>query len=136
MKIPRIPIPDYGAPCLWALHPRAFARAALSRRSIPGAAALAWLAGLLLLGRDIVRRSGRGRLSSPVRRLEAFDDRIDSLWPNLVSGPPRLRAVRNRQVLEWRFRAELRERRIAILAAERGGTLSGYAVLLETGSAA
>src|SRR5579863_2667505 len=48
MKIPRIPIPGYDSPCLWAIRPRAFARAALSRRSTPGAAALAWPAGLLL----------------------------------------------------------------------------------------
>jgi hypothetical protein len=130
MKTPRIPIPDYGTPCFWALRPRAFARAALSRRSVPAAAALAWPAGLLLLAGDIVRRSGRGRLSSPVRRLEKFDDRFDSLCQSIAAGPPRLRAVRNRAVLEWRFRVELREGRVAIIAAERGGTFSGYAVLV------
>ena len=130
MKIPRIPIPDYGTPCLWALRPRPFARAALSRKAIPGAEALAWPAGLGLLVWDIIRRSGRGRLSLPVRRLEKFDDRFDSFWQRILSGQPRLRAVRNRAVLEWRFRVELRERRIAIIAAEPAGKLSGYAVLV------
>jgi hypothetical protein len=130
MKIPRIPIPDYGTPCLWALRPRAFARAALSRRSIPCAGALAWPAGLLLLVGDIVRRSGQGRLSSRIRRLDRFDDRIDTLYREIRAGAPRLRAVRTREVLEWRFRAEIRERRIAIVAAERGATLLGYAVLV------
>lgn len=130
MKVPRIPIPDYGTPCFWALRPRAFARAALSRRSMPGAAGLAWPAGLVLLGWDVVRRSGRGRISSPVHRLAGFDDRFDSLWQRLSAAPPRLRAVRSRAVLDWRFRAELREGRVAIIATERGGTLSGYAVLV------
>ncbi len=130
MKIPRIPIPDYGTPCLWAIRPRAFARAALSRRSTPGAAALAWPASFLLLVHDTIRRSGRGRLSSPVRRVDRFDDRIDALSRKINADLPRLRAVRTKAVLEWRFRAELRERRIAIAAAERGGTLLGYAVLI------
>lgn len=130
MKIPRIPIPDYGTPCLWALRTRAFARAALARRSIPGAAALAWPAGLVLLARDVIQRSGRGKLHSPLRRLDKFDERFDSLWQKISAGPPRLRAVRTRAMLDWRFRAELRERRIAILAIERGATLAGYAVLV------
>ncbi len=69
MKIARIPIPDYATPCFWAVHPRAFGKAVLLRRSIPGAAALAWPLGFALLARDMVRGSGRGRVASPVRRL-------------------------------------------------------------------
>jgi hypothetical protein len=130
MKIPRIPIPGYGTPFLWAVRPRAFALATLYRRSLPGAAALSWPAGLLLGAWDLVRRSGRGRPSFPVRRLDQFDDRLDPLFRRLGAASPRIRAVRDRQVLAWRFRAELRERRIAILAAERGGALTGYAVLV------
>ncbi len=129
MKIPRLPIPDYGRPCFWATRPRAFARAALTRRGISGAAALAWPAGFALLARDVIRQSGRGRLSSAVRRIDAFDDRFDDLWNDIAAGPVRLRAVRTRAVLEWRYRAELRERRASILIAERAGRLSGYAVL-------
>jgi hypothetical protein len=85
---------------------------------------------LLFRAYDTVRRSGRGRLSSPVRRLDRFDDRVDALWQKINTGPHRLRAVRTQAVLEWRFRAELRARRIAIVAAERGGALLGYAVLI------
>lgn len=127
MRIPRIPIPDYGTPCFWAVRPRAFARAALLKRSIGGAAVLAWPAGLILLVRDVCRSSGRGRIASQVRRLTAFDDRFDQ---GLGTTKTRIRAVRNKAVLEWRFRAELRAGRVAIVAAERGSTLLGYAVLL------
>jgi len=130
MKIPRIPIPDYGTPCFWAVRPRAFARAALVRRSIPGAALLAGPAGLALLARDVYRRSGRGNLTSAVRRVPAFDDRFDGLWQGISTGPPRLRAVRTRAVLEWRFRVELRAGKAAILVAERGAALLGYAILV------
>jgi hypothetical protein len=65
-----------------------------------------------------------------VRRLQKFDDRFDLLCETILSGSPRLRAVRNRAVLEWRFRAEIRERRIVIIASEKGGALAGYAVLI------
>lgn len=133
MKIPRIPIPDYGAPCLWALRPLAFARAALAQRSVAGAAWLAPPAGLALAIGDFVRRSGRGRPSSPMRRLQKFDDRFDLLCEAIQAESTRLRAVRNRAVLEWRFRAEIRERRIAIVVSEKGGALAGYAVLVRRG---
>jgi hypothetical protein len=126
MKIPRIPVPDYATPCFWAVRPRAFARAALLRKSIPGAAFLAWPAGLALLARDIYRGSGRGELTSTVRRLEKFDDRFDEV----THKGSVLRAVRNRAVLEWRFRSELRDGRGVIIAAEQEKKLLGYAVLV------
>ena len=130
MKTPRIPIPDYGVPCLWAIRPRAFARAVLLRRSIAGAGAIAWPAGLLLLARDIVRQSGRGSLAGQVRRVDKFGDQFDAFWQKISGGAPRLRAIRSSAVLSWRFRVELRERRIAILTSERNGMLAGYAVLV------
>lgn len=130
MKIPRIPVPDYATPCFWAVNRRAFARAALRRRSIPGAACLAWPAGLALLARDIYRRSGRGRPASPVRRLQEFDERFDLLWESVKGGAIRLRAVRSRAMLEWRFRSQLRCGKIAIVVLERGAALRGYAILV------
>lgn len=134
MKIQRIPIPDYGIPCFWAVRPRAFARAALVRRSVPGAKFLAWPASLALLARDVYRQSGRGRLTSSVRLLKEWDDRFDTLWRNICAGPVRLRAVRTRAVLEWRFRAELRDGRATVVVAERGAELLGYAILVRRDS--
>jgi hypothetical protein len=133
MKIARIPIPDYGTPCFWAVRPRAFAQAALERKSVPGAAFWAWPAGLALLGRDIFR--GRERGSTPVRRLKEFDDRFDGLWQRVNAGATRLRAIRTRAALEWRFRTELRDGRASIMAAEQGSVLLGYAVVVRRGGA-
>jgi len=130
MRIPRIPIPDYAVPCFWAVRPQPFVRAALLRKSIKGAALLSRPAGLVLHAMDILRRSGRGRSSSPVHRLRQFDERFDLMWSQLAAGPPRLRAVRTRAVLEWRFGAELRGNRAAIVVAERAAAPSGYAVLV------
>lgn len=128
MRVARIPIPGYDRPCFWAARPRGFAHAALRRKSIPGAAILAWPAGCALWVRDALGRSGRGSVSRSVRRLEKFDARFDELWCRIESSG-RLRAFRTRAALEWRFRSELRSGGIAIVAAERDSVLEGYSVL-------
>jgi hypothetical protein len=130
LKVPRIPIPGYDLPCFWAARPRGFAKAVLTKKSVPGAEVLAGPAGMLLTARDAIRRSGRGRTSSPVRRIQEFDDRFDSFWQRLRAGPPRLRAVRTRAALEWRFGGG----EATVVAAGRDGTLTGYAVLMRRNS--
>lgn len=65
-----------------------------------------------------------------MRRLPQFDDRFDALWNSVSASPVRLRALRTRAALEWRFRTELRGGRAIILVAEQGEALSGYAVLV------
>jgi hypothetical protein len=130
LNIPRIPIPDFGVPCLWAASPRTVSRAALERRGTPLAPLLSWPAGWALLVRDTVNRSGRGKLSSQVNTSIGFDDRFDELWKRISAGPKRLRAVRTRAVLEWRFGSDLAAGRATLLTSQTGGELSGYAVLL------
>src|ERR1035437_5374754 len=127
----RIPTPNYNIPCFWAANPRALAKAALQRRGIPAASILAYPAGLVLLLWDILRRSGRGTVSSSrVLRLKTFDARFDSLWQSINAGPARLRAVRTAAVLDWKFRGHLDAGRAVILAAETAGRLIGYTVLV------
>jgi hypothetical protein len=130
LRIQRIPIPNYDIPCFWAAGPLSFAKAVLQRKGAPGASILAYPAGILLLVGDILRRSGRGTMSCTVRRLETFDDRFDFLWQRIRANSTRLRAVRTRAVLHWKFRSELNAGRAAILTAESGGELAGYIVLV------
>ena len=103
LKMARIPIPGYDVPAFLIARPSGFARAVLMKKAVPAARLLAGPAGMLFNARDIIRRSGRGRISSRVCRLGQFDDRFDGFWQNLRAGPPRLRAVRTRAVLEWRL---------------------------------
>ena len=128
MHISRIPIPDYATPCFWAANRVAFARAALLKRSIPGARLLAWPAALALFTRDAVFPGGRGTPRSSVRELNELDERFDTFASS--GNRARLRAVRNRAVLEWRFRSAFRDGRAAIVVAEQGSRLLGYAVLV------
>ncbi|MGD0616917.1 MAG: hypothetical protein ABSB67_04570 [Bryobacteraceae bacterium] len=130
MKLSRIPVAGYDVPCFWAASPRRFAKAAMTRKSVPGAGVLSWPAGMVLGTQDIVRRSGRGRITSAVSRIDSFDDRFDSFWLRLRKGPSRLRAVRTRAALEWRFGAQHRAAQARIIVARDGASLSGYAVLL------
>jgi len=83
-----------------------------------------------LLASDVYRRSGRGRTSSTIRRLAGFDDRFDELWQRISAGSTRLRGIRTRAVLEWRFRSEQRGGRVAIVAAQRDAQMVGYAILV------
>jgi hypothetical protein len=130
LQIPRIPIPDYASPCFWAANPGAFAKAALERRGVQAASLISLPAGLALRIRDVLRGSGRGKLSNRVQRLQAFDDRFDALWQRIAAGPSRLRAVRTRAVLSWRYQNDLHTGRGVVLLAESGGQATGYAVLL------
>lgn len=127
LKIPRMPIPDYSTPCFWAARPQAFAKAVLVRRGTPAASVLSYPAGLALLVRDVLVRSGRGSYSTVIRTASGFDERFDSLWEEVRKGPARLRAIRTRAVLEWRFGAE----RPVVITSERDGKLAGYAVLVK-----
>jgi hypothetical protein len=67
--------------------------------------------------------------------MHAFDERFDSFWDRLRTGHARLRAVRTRAVLSWRFRNEIKDNRLVIVTVERSHELAGYAVLVHrTGS--
>jgi hypothetical protein len=130
MKLARIPIPSYEVQCFWAARTRGFAKAVLVRRSIPLAGLLAGPLAVLLNARDSILRSGRQGRFSAVHRSGEFDDRFESFWQRLSAGPLRLRAVRTRAVLEWRFGAQLRNGRATIVTTGQNGTLTGYAVLV------
>ncbi|MGH9476947.1 MAG: hypothetical protein ACRD1C_11540 [Terriglobales bacterium] len=127
LKLPHIPAPDYDAPLIWALNPVKFAAAALRKRKPGWPTLLAPVAGLGLRLYDIARRSGSGLPSlTVIRNQSSFDEGFDELWPRLGSGAKCLRAIRSREVLDWRFEAAGRN----LVVSERGGRLAGYAVLV------
>jgi hypothetical protein len=130
LKIPRIPAPGYEVPMLWAVRPRQFAAAALRKKAVKGAEALAGPAGLGLGVADFVRGSGRGQPGSTVRSLPVFDERFDGFCERLCIESRHLQAVRSRAVLEWRFRAPASRGEMSVITAEQDGNLLGYAVMV------
>lgn len=125
----RIPMPHYLDGLFWILDSRRFMQAVARKRNIPAGELLAWPAGLALgcYAGLLKRRGGRGRL--PVRVLDAFDSRFDDFWEKLRNDVPRLRVVRNRAMLAWRFASTQRRKGLTVLIAEKGGSMAGYAVL-------
>jgi hypothetical protein len=130
LKVARIPAPGYDDALMWAVRPAVVAAGALRRKEIRGAGVLAWPAGVAIGLADFVNRSGRGRVSSTVRQVQAFDERFDSFWERLRRGSSRLRAVRSRAVLAWRFQSAMAKGEASVLVSEREGNLDGYAVLV------
>jgi hypothetical protein len=124
----RIPSPDDDMPLLWPVDYEAFIAASLMKKNIPGGRFVSWPAGVVLKAADLARRIGM--TSANTSRIDTFDDRFDSFWERLRENGNRLRAVRTQATLEWRFRAELDRKAVAILTATKGRELSGYAVLL------
>ena len=130
LKLPRIPAPDYDRPLLWATHARLFAGGALRKRGIKAAEALAWPAGAALALADLMGRVARAKPSSQVSRLTGFDERFDGFWERVRRGPRRMRAIRTRSAMEWRFEAATKEKAMVILVSERDQGISGYALLV------
>jgi hypothetical protein len=127
----RIPSPDSDVPFLWPGDHRLFATAVLKRKKVAAAPVLALPAGAVLRILETVRQK-RERSSVRIEVGAGFDDRFDALWERIRRGPPRLRALRTRANLEWRFQRELRQDSIRVLAAGNGTDLCGYVVLVRT----
>jgi hypothetical protein len=125
----RIPSPDSDVPLLWPTDYRAFASAVLKRRNVPAESLLAMPAGIVLRIADLFRRK-RGSTRIDVELSQHFDDRFDAFWERLRKGPRRLRAIRNRANLEWRFRREMRKGNVQVVMARSGRELQGYVVLV------
>jgi hypothetical protein len=125
----RIPSPDSDVPMLWPVNYRKFAGAALRRKNITGAPVLAFPCGVGLQIADLFRRK---RFSTQLRMgvADAFDDSFDAFWERIRTSSSRLRAVRTRANLEWRFRTLARKGRLKVVTARSSGnTLEAYMVL-------
>lgn len=131
LKIPRVPVPEYTAPMFFVVDRRAFAKAALQRRRWPIAAFLSWPASLVMLARDAGRRNVFSRSAGSIDHVRAFDDRFDVFWDRVRRSKPRLRAVRSKATLAWRFWPFLRKGEADILVVSEGRDICGYTVLVK-----
>ena len=127
----RVPQPSYTERLLWITGHAGFASGLARQRRVPGALIAGALAGGLMWAFD--RMTGRNQAavkpSDAVRLAGAFDERFDRFWDTLRQQANRLRAVRDRRTLTWRF--QLERRRPTIVVLEEGTGLGGYAVLVE-----
>lgn len=126
----RIPLGDWQTYAIAVTRYRPFARRALRKKGVPGAALLSSVAAAALWCADLLRSLPPPIPSVQVTPLERFDARFDAFWAELVrTRPETLLAVRDEQTLNWHYAETLRTGQLRILAATRGGSLRGYCVL-------
>jgi hypothetical protein len=128
-KASRVPSPGFDRHFLWVADHTAFANSVLRQKAAPAAGILMYPAGLALWLRDFLFRSGQGRQSPDIVHLDSFDERFDTFWDQLRRQPDRLLAVRSRPMLAWRFKYQLAENQLRILALHKHGQMSGYVIL-------
>ncbi len=128
----RVPVGDWASAAYAITGYRPFARAALMRKGVPLAGALALPAGAALRVRDALarRRLPDGPAPYEFRELDGFDERFDAFWRELVTlHPERLLGVRDAATLRWHYGVPLRAGHLWVAAALRGGRIRAYCVL-------
>ncbi|HEY0811940.1 MAG TPA: hypothetical protein VGE11_01560 [Pseudonocardia sp.] len=128
----RVPVGDWSTAAYTITHYASFARAALARKGVPLARALALPAAAALRLKDAVAAKALpdGPRDVEFREVDGFDARFDAFWHELVAQDPnRLTGVRDAATLRWHYGIPLRRGRVWVVAALRDGLLRGYCVL-------
>jgi hypothetical protein len=130
----RVPLGDWSRRSFRILRYQDFARRALIRKGVPATAALTRPLAAGLRARDALFAA---RLQ-PVPRVfdveyaEHFDHRFDRFWEELRRrNPGKLLGVRDSAALNWRFGGAIREGRMKVWTASRGGLLRAYCIINE-----
>jgi hypothetical protein len=128
----RVPLGDWQTIAYWVTGYRGFARKVLQKLRIPLAGALALPAAALLRLKDALfaRSLPAAGAEVVIAAAEGFDSRFDRFWEELVRlFPEKLLAGRDSQTLAWHYAIPMRQRRLWIFTAARGGLLRAYGVL-------
>jgi hypothetical protein len=128
----RVPVGDWSTAAYAITRYRGFARAALRRKGVPLAGALAAPVASALLLRDAVTAKALPDDPPSVEFGEAdgFDERFDAFWRELVAQQPgTLLGVRDAATLRWHYGVPARAGRLWTITAVRDGLIRAYAVL-------
>lgn len=128
----RVPVGDWATAAYAITRYRAFARAALIRKGVPLAGALAPPAAAALRLKDALTPKAlpEDPRSFEFCELDGFDGRFDAFWRELVAqNPDRLLGIRDAAALRWHYGVPLRAGRLWVVAALRNGLIRAYCVL-------
>lgn len=128
----RVPVGDWAGAAYAITRYSHFAHAALVRKGVPLAGALARPAAAGLWLQDVVRpkRLPDGPDGYEFRELDDFDAGFDAFWRELESqNPNQLMGIRDATTLRWHFGIPLRRGRLWVAAALRDGLIRAYCVL-------
>jgi hypothetical protein len=128
----RVPVGDWETAGYWITGYRGFAHRALQKMRVPLAGLIAYpaAAGLRLKDALSVQWPPVSSTSVVFETTDGFDSRFDGFWEELVrENPDKLLGVRDARALCWHFAVPMRNKRIWVFTASRGGLLRGYCVL-------
>jgi hypothetical protein len=128
LKVPHVPVGDWGNSAFWIASPHEFLEAALKRKGWPQLLAYPGSAALALRGM-FTKLDGAER-ASELHFCSKFDQRFDVFWEELQKAHPnRLLATRSREVLDWHFKYAEAGNRLWISTLNDGSSrLLAYAV--------
>jgi hypothetical protein len=128
----RVPVGDWSTAAYAITRYRDFARAALRRKGVPLAGALAAPVASALLLRDAVTAKALPDDPPSVEfsEVDGFDERFDGFWQELLAQQPgTLLGVRDAASLRWHYGVPARAGRLWTVTAVRDGLIRAYGVL-------
>lgn len=129
----RVPVGAWDRSIFWITHARGFVESFFAKKGWNFAKGFSYPISLGLSLRDRVAGSGLGKClgDSALVPLETFDGRFDDFWTELRKKKAGiLLGVRNRETLDWHFRAALRRNDVWIYTCNGAGGMAGFAVFL------
>jgi hypothetical protein len=128
LKIPRVPVGDWGNSVFWITDYVGFLESALGRKGLPKFLASPGAAVLKIRDR-LVKPSSWRRQTMEVSACTGFDERFDRFWEELKRAyPNRFLSTRSREVLQWHFHYGLAQKRMWILAIRDASRIAAYAI--------
>jgi hypothetical protein len=128
----RVPLGDWMSIAFWITGYRGFARAGLTKSRLPAAGILSLPVAAALRIKDAILLNPLppADRSFAIDMIDAFDACFDSFWEELLrQNPAKLLAVRDSAALNWHYSVSLREKRLWIVTATRGGLLRACCIL-------
>lgn len=134
LKIPRVPVGDWGNSVFWITNYVGFVGSALERKRWPKF--LAYPGAAILRSRDrLTKPNLQIRQTMEVFPCSEFDERFDRFWEELKQAyPNRLLATRSREALQWHFKYALAKKRTWILTVGEPSRISAYGIFYRADS--
>jgi hypothetical protein len=127
-----VPVGKWDHSSFWITNNCGFIEGWLAKKGIRLAKAFTYALALGPWLKQAFSGSASARIANGrIRVCEEFDDRFDIFWDRLQKQEPQiLRAVRDREFLNWHFQYALRERKVWILAGEDSSGMTTYGIFL------
>ena len=128
LKIPRVPVGDWGNSVFWITDYVGFVGSALGRKGLPKL--LAYPVAAVLKNRDrLTKPRSRIRQSMEVSHCTEFDERFERFWEELKqANPNRFLSTRSREMLQWHYQYALARGRMWILTVGGPSRITAYAL--------